>query len=396
MSNRVNFNPNLALDANHEPASSAVAYFYDTGTSNAQTVYTDSALTVGVTSLAADSSGEFADIFSADTIDLKVVVKDSGGSTLYTIDPAVVQTTGGGASSTAFTPTSRISSTNVQAAVEEVDGDVEQLEKDARKVYATAGSSDAYTVAVTGVSSYNTDDVYTVRADRDNNGAATLNIQSVGAKDWQYYDDTGALAAYATGQIVNGNEYKVVYDGTRFVTIGHRSGQITTSALQAGTDTNPGLISPAGVKASVDAHVIAHLAPGIIVNGLTTGAGALTTEVWKTVDIDGLDRNVIGGVLTSDEIDYLAGSYFIKWLTPCDWNNTGAGVFSTRLYNVTDAAVEVVGQTGLDIKDYSTSPIHGMGVFTLADTKSLRFEVKCVGGAGSSVAGLLAEVYKFA
>jgi len=223
MSNSINFNANIAVDSSNDPVSGAVATFFDTGTSNAQTVYTDKALSVGVTSLTADSGGLFAMIYSNDTTDLKVVVKTSAGATLYTVDPAVVQSTGGGASTVSFTPTARISDSNVQAAIEKVDSFAAQLEKDVRTVYATAGSSNAYTVVVTGVTAYTSGDVYLIRANRVNTGAATLNFEGVGAKSWQYYDATGTLVEYTANQIRNGVEFKVVYDGTQFVTLFDRS-----------------------------------------------------------------------------------------------------------------------------------------------------------------------------
>lgn len=282
MTNRINFNQNIALDSNGDPMSGAKAYFYDTGTTDAQTVYSDTGLSVAVSQpLVAASDGSFATTYSADTTDLKVVIKSAADVTLHTIDPAVVQSTGGGASTITFAATSSISSTDVQAAIVEVDAKVLQLIKDVNIVYATAGSSNAYTVAVSGVTAYTAGNVYWVRADRDNSGAATLNVQSVGAKNWKYYDDSGALVDYATGELTNGSEFKVLYDGTRFVTIARRHDILSTADLEAGTSTNPGAIAPASVKAAVEKH--AAVLQVASTNYVTHASGTTTIPADDTI-----------------------------------------------------------------------------------------------------------------
>ncbi len=202
MSNRISFNPNYALDSNHDASSGAVAYFYDTGTSNAQTVYTDSGLTAGVTSLTADSAGEFADVFSADTTDLKVVVKTSGGSTLYTIDPAVVQSTGGGASTVAFSPTGSISSTDVQAAIEET--------------YAAAAASDV--VSDTSPQLGGTLDTNSKQI-RESKGADVASAtNTVLGSDGNYFDITGTTTIATIGTLAIGTVVKLHFDGALTLT----------------------------------------------------------------------------------------------------------------------------------------------------------------------------------
>jgi len=258
MSNTVFYNPNIALDTNHQPSAGAKAYFYDTGTTDLQTVYTDKALSVAHPSpVVADSAGVFAAVYSADTTDLKVVVKTTADATLYTIDPANVHSTGGGASTVAFTPTARIAATNTQAAIEEVDAAVAVVEKATGTVYETAGSSNAYTIAVADVTAYTSGDVYNVRLDRTNTGAATLNVEGVGAKDWQSYDTAGALLAYGAGGLVDGSEVKVLYDGTRFVSIGHRHPLHAQAVWTTGTSVDEAIISPSKLKTTTDAAIVA-------------------------------------------------------------------------------------------------------------------------------------------
>ena len=275
MSNTVFYNPNIALDTNHQPSAGAKAYFYDTGTTDLQTVYTDKALSVAHPSpVVADSAGVFAAVYSADTTDLKVVVKTTADATLYTIDPANVHSTGGGASTVAFTPTARIAATNTQAAIEEVDAAVAVVEKATGTVYATAGSSNAYTIAVADVTAYTSGDVYNVRLDRTNTGAATLNVEGVGAKDWQSYDTAGALLAYGAGGLVDGSELKVLYDGTRFVSIGHRHPLHAQAVWTTGTSVDEAIISPSKLKTTTDAAIVAatHVQAWVNFNGTSTVA----------------------------------------------------------------------------------------------------------------------------
>ena len=121
MSNRISFNPNIAVDSNHAVAAGAKAYFYDTGTTNAQTVYSDTSLSVAVSQpLIADSSGVFATTYTTNSVALKIVVTDSADVTLYTIDPVVVQASSSSAEDISVTPFSTIAATDVQAALEEV------------------------------------------------------------------------------------------------------------------------------------------------------------------------------------------------------------------------------------------------------------------------------------
>lgn len=81
--------PSRALDANADPYSGALAYFYATGTTTPQSVYTTSSLgTPHANPVVADSSGKFANIYFDASLTYRVVIKNSAGSvTLHDIDP---------------------------------------------------------------------------------------------------------------------------------------------------------------------------------------------------------------------------------------------------------------------------------------------------------------------
>lgn len=109
------------LDGNGDPVAGAKAYFYDTGTTNARTVYSDSAgLTAHASPLVADGDGVFPEVFVTGGTAVKVVVKTSADVDVYTQDPVTRTSISSGASGISFTPTAEIAQTNVQDAIEQV------------------------------------------------------------------------------------------------------------------------------------------------------------------------------------------------------------------------------------------------------------------------------------
>ena len=112
-----------ALDSNGNVVSGARAYFYDTGTTNTQTGYSDSAGTTPVSQpLSADASGAFAATYTTQNA-VKVDIVDSGASSLpgYPSDPHYkVPATGSAASNITFTPSTENPQTNVQDAIDEL------------------------------------------------------------------------------------------------------------------------------------------------------------------------------------------------------------------------------------------------------------------------------------
>lgn len=81
--------PSRALDANANPYAGAKWFFYLTGTTTPQTVYTTAALSVAHTNpVVADSAGKFANIFFDRSILYRAVLKSADESvTIHDIDP---------------------------------------------------------------------------------------------------------------------------------------------------------------------------------------------------------------------------------------------------------------------------------------------------------------------
>ena len=108
----------------------------------------------------------------------------------------------------------------------------------------TAGAGNAYTLTY-GVAppAYVTGEIYSFKADRANTGAATLNVNSLGAKDIRKQENA-SLAAAIAGDIRANQMVTVVYDGTLFVMLSplgnaavYSSRQVlTASGLSGGGD----------------------------------------------------------------------------------------------------------------------------------------------------------------
>lgn len=77
-----------ALDDDGNPLSGALLYFYATGTTTPVSTYASSALTTtNANPVVADSDGWFTPIYLKDDVTYRAVLKDSGGSTIWDVDP---------------------------------------------------------------------------------------------------------------------------------------------------------------------------------------------------------------------------------------------------------------------------------------------------------------------
>lgn len=77
-------------DGNGNPLAGALLYFYRTGTSTPQDTYSDSGLTsTNANPVVADASGIFGSIYLSTAYDYKVILKNSAGTTIWTVDPYI-------------------------------------------------------------------------------------------------------------------------------------------------------------------------------------------------------------------------------------------------------------------------------------------------------------------
>lgn len=91
---------------------------------------------------------------------------------------------------------------------------------------ATASGTNTYTATITGVTAYTTHDIYEIIFTNANSGSSTININSLGAKTLKKSVSTNL----ASGDILAGQSYIIVYDGTNFQVIGIGSGDVVGPA----------------------------------------------------------------------------------------------------------------------------------------------------------------------
>lgn len=124
----LHINAGRALDLNGLSVPGARATFYDAGTANVRTVFSDPAGEIPhPTPLVANGSGIFPPIFDIGDGDVSVTITDADGVTLpgYPLSPLIrVNTDITGASSVSFEPTAEIPVPNVQDAIERVQANI--------------------------------------------------------------------------------------------------------------------------------------------------------------------------------------------------------------------------------------------------------------------------------
>lgn len=153
----------------------------------------------------------------------------------------------------------------------------------------TASGTDTYTATISGAG-YNTGRTYKVKFTNANTGAATININSLGAKSIK----KNATEDLVTGDIKAGGEYLLSYDGTNFQLIGGTSttgvgltdgdkGDITVSASGATWTIDNNTISTAKLQnLSVTDAKVNDVAWGKITGTPTSLSGYGIIDAWKT------------------------------------------------------------------------------------------------------------------
>lgn len=257
--------PERAVDANGDPVAGALAYFYIAGTVTLETVYTASDLaTAHSQPLVADSGGFFAEIFHADDHGLKAVITDASGGVLSTVDPLPMTASTRAASNVTFSPITDNAATDVQAAVANNTAahtvNAANLANQ-NEIVTTGGTGNSYTFsAEETITSYVRGQAFLVRFDRANTGAATVNIDGLGAKNLYRPNDAGAGSPLVADDLLANEVHRITYNGTQFILLDQKAtetlrGEVekaTTAEAEAGTATDK-FPDVAAVKAMIDA-----------------------------------------------------------------------------------------------------------------------------------------------
>jgi hypothetical protein len=83
----------------------------------------------------------------------------------------------------------------------------------------SAGSSTVHTVALTPTATTKTNLRFMMKVGIAPTGSPTLNVNSLGASNWKYYDSTGAKQFVTTTQVPLNHLSDTIYDGTDYVTL---------------------------------------------------------------------------------------------------------------------------------------------------------------------------------
>lgn len=186
----------------------------------------------------------------------------------------------------------------------------------------TAGASNAYTLTSNqGISAYADGQRFSFRADRANTGAATLNVDSRGAKSIRRMDGSAAVAL-TSGDLVANGVYDVVYIAADdiFVVVnsfGNLPGLTATVAeLNYVDGVTSAIQTQLDGKQALDADLTAIAALSRTRGDLIRGGAA----AWERVAL-----GTVGQVLTSDGTDAVWDDPAVSGMTMVSSSSTWTG-----------------------------------------------------------------------
>lgn len=376
MAEQIVANINRALDANDDPVAGAKAYFYKTGTTTPETVYSDSGLTTPHPSpLVADADGIFPLIFVSPGTQVKLDVKDPGTSASlpgYPIDPAqLVSTSGASAANVSFSPITGNSGTDVQAAIANNTSEILTFDN-FFDLGVTAGTSSAYTAtAKNTLTALASGQMFNVRFHAANTAGPTLNVDGQGAVALKYYTG-GAKTALPANFVKQDTVCSVLYDGTDFVVVHGVAegakilGPSLGSAYQV-LRVNSGATAPEWGGAGAPDVVLQHQ------EASGTAGGAATAGSWEIRKLTTIVRDVASLItLNTTTMEFSSSvDMWIEWRLSCmstRWTKT-------RLYNVTDAVEAALGDSYF-LSDANYDNVFIAGEAAIAAGKNYRFETR--------------------
>lgn len=250
----------------------------------------------------------------------------------------------------------------------------------------TSSATDAYAgTADPTIASYDTGAAFVFKANHANTGAATLNIDGLGAKSIVKVTEAGATEALSSNDIRSGQACLVIYDGTNFQ-LQSALGNVGTIRGEASVNGYTVAEVPATAPAPITFTVLSNVGdPGshrltLTIDGISTEFTLSTTDpadssVWVdttgmvTIDEyrDALVAAINGETLTkgcvataggpSDEFSVEcseAGGYDVSWQTQDQPVSPASGNVSGTAYSPASGAVQesviIAGEAGKHIR----------------------------------------------
>ena len=222
----------------------------------------------------------------------------------------------------------------------------------------TTGSANAY-VLTTGLSlaAYVAGQSFDIKANFTNSGAATINVDTLGAKSITKNGTT----ALASGDITSGNIYRVSYDGTQFQIIGFIGQPLdaTLTALAALSWSSGNAL----VQFTAADTISLTLAPSV--TSVSVGDGAAATPSVKVGDeqngLASASANTLN-LVAGGSIQVTVGNGFVTFIATAYFENGSAATPSINFANDTDNGWYRIGADnwagsvgGSKFVDYSTT-----------------------------------------
>ena len=214
-------------------------------------------------------------------------------------------------------------------------------------------------------SAYSTGQRFIFKAASNNTGAATLNVNSLGAKSLKKNGGADDLEA---DDIVAGGIYAVDYDGTNFQVSGGVGGAAGGGSVMIVKDEKS-----AG-----------------------TAGGTFTNTAWRTRTLNTVEANGISGAsLSSNQVTLPAGDYRVEGFVVA----AGVGEHKSKLRDVGGGTDLVIGSTGFSSTSAQpNNPSFVFGEFTLATSSALELQHQCAStlatnGFGRPAGFSVAETY---
>jgi hypothetical protein len=230
----------------------------------------------------------------------------------------------------------------VNDSAREVMAAVARYRSDTDGVNASTGSSNAYVLAASRVmTAYTQGDRYCFEANFANTGAATLNVDSLGAKGIKRLDGSALLA----GDIQSGAFVDVIYDGTNFL--------LLNRFIQAASATLSGIVE------------------------LATGAEALAgADTARAVTSAGLASDQ---TKSNDGHIVLPGGLLLAWARATFFASAGpVAVTYTKAFGATPYAVSLGHNGGDRVAWISANSSTGCSI-TLASSQTATVFVMAIG-----------------